>query len=87
MNLETFSKPEYYTAKAKEAFEMSPTFYLINLAEHSRYKFKFRIRIRIKTRINIIFLIRSSVASFILRLRNQIKLYIPDFYSNLVLSQ
>ena len=67
---------------------MSPTFYLINLAEHSRYKFKFRIRIRIKTRINIMFLIRSRVVSFILRLRNQIKLHIiQDFYSNLVFSQ
>ena len=87
MNLETFSKPEYYAAKAKEAFEKSPTFYLINLAEHSRYKFKFRIRIRIKTRINIMFLIRSSVASFILRLRNLIKLHLQKSYSNLVFSQ
>ena len=43
-----------------KSFCRDPTFYLINLAQHSRYKFNFRINIRIKVRINITVLIKIT---------------------------
>ena len=56
MNLQAFSKPitlHHHSATISglnRGFCKDPTFYLINLAEHSRYKFNFRVKIRIRIR-------------------------------------
>ena len=63
------------TVVKNRSFCRDPSLYLINLAQHSRYKFNFRINIRIKVRINITVLIKITACSLILRLQvhNQIR--------------